>query len=418
MPRTRIFLLVALAATSCQSSNLQPSDTDANAEQLAQGLLRTGDTVSSLAVVGIDDALSPFTYATGLSAPQGEQSFADHASLEELSVATAFVPPFAEAFVASGLHKDAQAMFDKADAAYFKATKKHLSIESGTRTVQRQADLYICWKLGESGCNPADIPGASIHNYGYALDIRNARDPKVIKALGDAGWERTVMPKEPWHWEAKSASGWAATRKKRQEMRKSGSIARQWQSAWHAAKDTNDKRNKVVEELRTRAATWQPQWDQLRTDVQRFEQDVQQHNTRISAFERDRKSFNSRVDAHNREVESLQRLRARIESMSPSDERNRLIREYNRRAGDAASEQKALKRLGDQLRSRVTQLKREASDLKQRDTQIRQRYATLDGERQALIALSKNADDLKATIEAHMAKANKLLAKIATQVNP
>ena len=96
----------------------------------------------------------------------------------------------------SNLHPKSKELFRKADQIYWKATNgKHLSIESGFRDVYEQADLYRCWRLGLPKCNPANIPGASIHNYGLAIDIRNARDSQVIEALDKNGWDRTAMPR-------------------------------------------------------------------------------------------------------------------------------------------------------------------------------------------------------------------------------
>lgn len=87
-----------------------------------------------------------------------------------------------------GLHAETVALFVKADKAYFATTRSYLEVESGRRSVHKQAELYINWRLGLPGYNPADVPGISVHNYGFGIDIRRAGDSAVVTALSRNGW--------------------------------------------------------------------------------------------------------------------------------------------------------------------------------------------------------------------------------------
>ena len=318
-----------------------------------------------------------------------------------------------------GLHPDAQAAFRTADEAYWNATSgRHLQIESGFRTVYRQAELYACWQLGQPGCNPADIPGASIHNYGVAIDIRDSGSPQVVAALDNNGWDRTHNPPEPWHWEPVGVAAHTAAVQRREEMRAAGSIARQWQSEWTSAKTKNDRRNQKIDEFNYRLTVWQPQWEQLRLDVESFNGDAEQHNSRVERWQTQRDAFNRRVERYNEEVAALQALRARIEQMEPGPERDRLIQEYNRRAEAAVAEQTAIEAERARLENELAQLEREADDLGHRQADIERRYASLNAEREALLRLRDEIERLGQEIERHLAEARRLLDEIARQVHP
>lgn len=317
------------------------------------------------------------------------------------------------------LHPKAQELFRKADKAYYEATSgRHLTIESGIRTVYRQAELYICWRLGEAGCNPANIPGASIHNYGLAIDIQRSGEAQVVTALDNNGWDRTVMPREPWHWECVGTAEHTAALAKQREMKAAGSIARRWQRQWETARTKNDNRNRMIDDFNQRVTVWQPQWDQLGRDIEAYNTTVERHQQRVEQWNRDRATFNARVDRYNQEVAHLRELRARIEAMEPSPERDRLIAEYNRRAAAAQQEAAAIERERADLNQRAEQLNREAEELRLRKAELESRHATLEAEGNALLALRDEIERLRAEIEEHMAESRRLLEEIARQVHP
>lgn len=80
-------------------------------------------------------------------------------------------------------------------------------LTSGTRTTQRQAELYAeSQKPGYTGPAVAK-PGRSQHEVGNAIDVDMKKaTPEQLQALRDAGFVQP-LPKEPWHWELKGARG-------------------------------------------------------------------------------------------------------------------------------------------------------------------------------------------------------------------
>jgi len=75
-----------------------------------------------------------------------------------------------------------------------------LTIYSGFRTNERQAELYARWRRREG--NMAAPPGHSRHQSGQALDILLDEDSYrwLEKNARRFGFRRTVAG-EPWHWE-------------------------------------------------------------------------------------------------------------------------------------------------------------------------------------------------------------------------
>lgn len=316
------------------------------------------------------------------------------------------------------LNQAAVALFVDADRGYFKQTRRYLQIESGRRTVYRQAELYTCWRLGQAGCNPADIPGASVHNYGFAIDIRSSGEAAVVDALGSSGWTRTVMPGEPWHWEATSASGYTTAKQRQAEMKAPGSLSRQWQEQWESASTKNNNRNKKIDDFNARLQVWQPAWEQLRVDVEQLQKDIDSYNSRAERWNQDRDTFNSWVDAYNTEFNSLVALRTRIESMPPSPERNALIAEYNRRVAAFNAEGERLQRVKVDLEARAALLAQERQQIESRNFEIQQRYARLNAEKEVLLRLRDEIERLLQEIEKHLADAKKILDQIAAIVHP
>ena len=317
-----------------------------------------------------------------------------------------------------GLNANAVAKFVEADKAYFNATGRYLQIESGRRTVFRQAELYVCWRLGESGCNPADIPGASVHNYGFAIDIRSAGEASVVTALSGNGWERTVLPREPWHWEATSANGYSDAKQKQAEMKAGGSISRRWQDQWEAARTKNDTRNRKIEEFNSRVQAWQPEWDRLRVDVETLQNDSNAYNQRAEHWDRDRVVVSDRIDRFNGEITELQQLRARIENMPDGPDKNDLIIEYNRRNQALLEERDRIESAQADLIARKQSLDSAYGSLQQRNQDLQNRYSRLDAEKSALLRLREEIDKLEAQIRDHLQNDSGILQQIATIVEP
>lgn len=78
-------------------------------------------------------------------------------------------------------------------------------LTSGTRTNQRQSELYAqSQQPGYTGPEVAK-PGKSQHEFGNAIDVDMKKvTPEQIQALRDAGFTQP-LPKEPWHWELSGA---------------------------------------------------------------------------------------------------------------------------------------------------------------------------------------------------------------------
>jgi len=112
------------------------------------------------------------------------------------------------------------ALYQKANQAYL-ATPGHVSpyIQinpgNGRRSTVRQAQLYeqyIFYKYygGPGPFDPANRPGKSKHEYGYAMDIIRSKDEqRLAGALSSSGWAQTAED-EGWHWEAISAPRYSA----------------------------------------------------------------------------------------------------------------------------------------------------------------------------------------------------------------
>jgi LAS superfamily LD-carboxypeptidase LdcB len=79
---------------------------------------------------------------------------------------------------------------------YKNETGKDITVTSGYRSVQKQAELYA------KDPTKAAKPGSSLHNFGYAIDV-NSSDANKLSTLGlldKWGFSRPLMGMgEPWH---------------------------------------------------------------------------------------------------------------------------------------------------------------------------------------------------------------------------
>ena len=113
------------------------------------------------------------------------------------------------------LSTEAQRLYRQANAAYQKDAGRfyaYICIHSGRRSVQEQARLYKSWRRSVHGvpsAPKANLPGTSIHEYGFAIDvIRGSDEARIVSALSGAGWTQHAG-NEGWHFEAKSANNWS-----------------------------------------------------------------------------------------------------------------------------------------------------------------------------------------------------------------
>lgn len=119
------------------------------------------------------------------------------------------------------LHVEAFNLYKKANSAYLSDpnhTEAYIDINNGNgkRSVEKQKRLYEAFvqtlkDCGGTGRKPpgihgANLPGNSLHQYGFAIDVIRNRDEKLIdKYLKANGWDPVHSKDEGWHFEAVSA---------------------------------------------------------------------------------------------------------------------------------------------------------------------------------------------------------------------
>ncbi|MCA9796639.1 MAG: D-alanyl-D-alanine carboxypeptidase family protein, partial [Candidatus Eremiobacteraeota bacterium] len=268
------------------------------------------------------------------------------------------------------LHPVARQMFEQADVAYSQATGgEHLHINSGLRDVYRQAELYECWRRGENGCNPANIPGASIHNYGLAIDIGHSWEPEVVQAMQGVGFEQTVMPREPWHFEPVGRPEHEQALARQREMKAPGSIARQWQSEWESSREKDDQRHQLEHDFVDGVAQWSERRQQLQADQQAYAGQRADYKQQDSGWNDDWAGYQGGRADLAREWTDLQALQRRIEQLPPGAERDRLVREHQERSQAARlreQELEARKSELDEARARLDALRGQLDGLRAR----------------------------------------------------
>ncbi len=69
-----------------------------------------------------------------------------------------------------------------------RVTGRPLTLTSGKRSSQKQADLYDAWREGRSAL-PANRPGTSAHEFGLALDYSVGTPYPQNKRLWEMYWQ-------------------------------------------------------------------------------------------------------------------------------------------------------------------------------------------------------------------------------------
>lgn len=189
---------------------------------------------------------------------------------------------------------DAKKKYVAADKEFYSRTKNNMTIHSGKRSVQRQADLYILYKWHNQG-NPASWPGCSFHNWGLAADMVRVDEKNVVASMNKGGWTRTVGD-EGWHFECTSSSNHGVAAKKISAFRKSGSgLAYKWSEQvahfYLKSRDFNKRAPVFNRRLESHRQTGQV----LQKDIDKFNQDVTNLKSRINAYNRDANHFNNEL---------------------------------------------------------------------------------------------------------------------------
>ena len=296
---------------------------------------------------------------------------------------------------------DAKSKYIQADRDYFRRTGKNMSIHSGRRTVERQAELFIRYKWHNQG-NPASWPGCSFHNWGVAADMIRTDEANVVAAMKSGGWTRTVGD-EGWHFECTSSNDHKSAAGKIKAFRTKGSgLAYKWaeQVANFYIKSRDFEKRAPV--FNSRLQNHQQTEQVLQNDIDAFNRSVSQQDTRVAAYNSDANRFNG-------ELERSRRLLNEINSLPNGPERNRKIREYNALASWLSSESDRLDRESVAIDRENNRLASESNKLDVRVVAFQKEDNWLNVEYAALTKLEKE-------ITGHEAAVNKLLKSISAQV--
>lgn len=302
---------------------------------------------------------------------------------------------------ADGFTADAKSKYIQADRDFYRRTGKNMSINSGRRTVARQAELYIRYKWHGQG-NAASWPGCSFHNWGLAADMIRVDEANVVASMNSAGWTRTVGD-EGWHFECTSSKDHGVAAAKIAKFRVSGSgLAYKWseQVAYFYLKTRDYQKRGPI--FNSRLQSHRQNAQTLQADVDRFNQSLAALKTRFATYNREANRFNS-------ELERSRRLLNEINNLPNGSERNRKIREYNALASWLNAESDRLDRESTAIDNEDNRLASESSKLDVRIVAFQKEEQWLNKEYTALTKLEKE-------IDAHEATATKLLGSITSQV--
>lgn len=296
---------------------------------------------------------------------------------------------------------DAKAKYIQADRDYFRRTGKNMSIHSGKRSVERQAELYIQYKWHGQG-NPASWPGCSFHNWGVAADMIRTDEANVVAAMNSAGWTRTVGD-EGWHFECTGSSDHKTAAAKIKVFRTKGTgLAYKWseQVAFFYLKTRDFEKRAPV--FNNRLQNHRQNGQILQGEIDTFNRSVSQQDARVATYNRDANHFNN-------ELQKSRRLLNEINSMPNGPDRNRKIREYNALVSWLNAESDRLNRESDLIDRENNRLAVESRRLDVRIADFQKEENWLNTEYAALTKIEKE-------INAHQASANKYLTSIASQV--
>jgi len=311
---------------------------------------------------------------------------------------------------ADALEPGSRAKFMDADKLYFFHTKGlHLKINSGRRDVRRQAQLWIKWKEGTPGYNPANLPGCSFHNYGIAIDIIRDHEAIADAVLTQCGWQRTHRDEE-WHYDCKESPAHGRVEGLVASLR--AGKAGQWHNAWLAIRKDQESRQKLVTDFTTRRAKFERDVADVRSRIDRHNQEAAVFNAQVEKWQADKTYLLARIDDFNRRVDRANTLAQQINSMPPGPSRDALIREWSALRDQIELERPQLEAALNELNQRASLLEREGNRLVAQKQQIEAEIARLEKEQQDLQSLITQIDELAAKIQ----KNEELMAKLLTEI--
>ena len=302
---------------------------------------------------------------------------------------------------ANNFTSDAKKKYIDADKEFYKKTKANMTINSGTRTVKRQAELYVLYKWHNQG-NPASWPGCSYHNWGVAADMIRTDESNVVSAMKEGGWTRTVDD-EGWHFECTSSPDHKKASTKIASFRKKGSgLAYKWsEQVAHFYLKSRDF-NKRAPTFNRRLEAHRQNGQVLQNDIDKFNQDISRLKSRANKYNQDANHFNNELARANRMVDE-------INNMPGGPARDRKIREFRRLESWLSSESSRLNRESASIDRENDRLSRESSSLDVRITAFKREDDWLNKE-------YKSLSKIEAEIPKHQTNANNLLGKIESAV--
>ena len=302
---------------------------------------------------------------------------------------------------ADNFKPDARERYIKADMVYYAKTQQNMQIHSGTRTVLRQAQLYILHTWHDQG-NRAAWPGCSFHNWGLAADMIRTDEANIIDAMKRSGWTRTVTG-EGWHFECTGSNDHSKAKKEIASFRKRETgLAYRWSAEvanfYIKGRDFNERDPVFHQRLETHKQVGQA----LKADIEQFKQAVTSLNERGDEYNKDLKHFNS-------EVERARQLYDEIMAMEDGPERDQKIREYNLLVAWLEGED-------TRLNNEFAELERERDRLEEKDTALYQRVTAYDKEKAWLAQEHDALAKLRREVPEHETTADRLLEDIKRAV--
>ena len=296
---------------------------------------------------------------------------------------------------------DALGRYIAADRDYYAATGHNMQIHSGTRTVGRQAQLYVEYRWHKIG-NPAAWPGCSFHNWGVAADMIRVDEANVIASMQSGGWRQTVVG-EDWHFECVDSPDHARASHEIASFRTSNTgLAYQWSEQVALFYSKSHKREERAVEYQKRFGPYQERAKQLQAELDMLNQAWTAFNARES-------KYNDNVAHYEAETSRAQQLYDEIIEMADGPERAEKIREYKELKGWISEEGSRLQGEYSMLESERSALDRQTEELNQRIEVHKQETAWFERECEDLESLANEIVD-------HEANSNNLLQRIENAV--
>ena len=292
---------------------------------------------------------------------------------------------------------DAKRRYIRADEAFFNKTGNNMVIHSATRTVRRQAQLYIDYTWHNRG-NSASWPGCSYHNWGLAADMVETDRENIVEAMNKAGWANTYEAGS-WHFECTSSPDHAQATTKISKFRTQGSgLAYRWseQVAHYYTKIRDYNERKPIYDKRLEAH--QSVEQALNADKEKFSQDLDDFRKRVD-------QYNDGVNFHNSERDRAQRMADERYAMPPGPERDRKAAVFHQLNDWLKADFVRLDNWYDELEKEDNLLVERENDLVQRMEDFQKEFDWLANENEALTKLDTEKTE-------HNDRANTLLDEI------